>query len=99
MHKIPANASGTKLLVVSDKHLETIHRYQLLSYLIDSNGVIDEGALDKLKFNLRALLETELGCDRALLDLCLDVVFHSNMKAFGLKNLVELYRSYVQRGE
>ena len=29
--------------------------------------------------------------DKALLDLCLDVIYHQNMKALGLHNLVLLY--------
>ena len=50
--------------------------------------------LDKLKFNIRAMLESEAGKDKALLDLCLDVVYNSNMKAFGLNQLVTLYHEW-----
>ena len=52
MYKIQANQSGTRFLEVSDLHLKTIDRYQLLRNLVDSNGVIDEDVLDKLKFNI-----------------------------------------------
>ena len=92
MYKIQANQSGTRFLEVSDRHLKTIDRYQLLRNLVDSNGVIDEDVLDKLKFNIRSLLESEVGQgDKDLLDLCLDVIYNNNMKAIGLHNLVLLY--------
>jgi hypothetical protein len=44
-----------------------------------------------LKLNIRALLEGDAGKDKTLLDLCLDVIYHPNMKAFGLQQLVLLY--------
>ena len=50
--------------------------------------------LDKLKFNVRSLLSGDAGSDKALLDLCLDVIYNSNMKAFGLDNLIKLYRQW-----
>ena len=43
MYKIQANQSGTRSIEVSDLHLETIDKYQLLRNLVDSNGIIDEG--------------------------------------------------------
>lgn len=91
MYKIQANQSGTRSIEVSDLHLETIDKYQLLRNLVDSNGIIDEGVLEKLKLNVRALLEADNCQDKALLDLCLDVIYNSNMKALGLHNLVLLY--------
>lgn len=89
--KIQANHSGTRSIEVTEKHLETIDKYSLLRNLIDSNGIIDETVLDKLKFNVRAILESELNKDNDLLDLCLDVIYNNNMKAFGLHELVLLY--------
>ena len=91
MHKIQANNSGTRTIDVSDLHLETIDKYALLKNLVDSNGIIDEEVLEKLKYNVRSLLESETGKDKALLDLCLDVIYNNNMKAFGLHQLVLLY--------
>ena len=91
MHKIQTNASGTRSIEVSDKHLETIEKYALLKNLIDSNGIIDEEVLDKLKCNIRSILESDEGKDKALLDLCREVIYNSNMKAFGLHQLVLLY--------
>ena len=89
--KIQANPSGTRSIEVTEKHLATIDKYSLLRNLIDSNGIIDEAVLDKLKFNVRSLLEGTAGSERDLLDLCLDVVYNNNMKAFGLHELVLLY--------
>jgi hypothetical protein len=89
--KIQTNSSGTRSIEIQDTHLQTIEKYQLLRDLIDSNGYVDEQVLDKLKLNIRSLLETQAGLDKDLLDLCLDVIYHPNMKAFGLQQLVLLY--------
>lgn len=97
MYKIQANQSGTRSIEVSDLHLETIEKYQLLRNLVDSNGIIDEGVLEKLKLNVRALLEADNCQDKALLDLCLDVIYNSNMKALGLHNLVLLYVDWLDK--
>lgn len=91
MYSIQSNASGTRSIEVSEQHLETIEKYALLRNLIDSNGIIDEQVLDKLRFNVRSILESEPSTDKQLLDLCLDVIYHNNMKAFGLHQLVLLY--------
>ena len=88
-HKIKANASGTRSIDISDTHLETLKRYSLLDNLVGSNGIVDEDVLYKLKLNIRSLL----GTDKDLLDLCLDVVYHRDMKALGLQNLITLYNS------
>jgi len=97
MYKIQANPSGTRNIEVAEQHLEVIDKYSLLQDLIDSNGIIDEAVLDKLKMNIRSLLESETTADRQLLDLCLDVVYNSNMKAFGLNQLVALYVSWKEQ--
>ena len=99
MTKIQANASGTRSLEVSEQHLATIDQYQLFRDLIDSNGIVDEQVLDKLKLNVRSLLESETGNDKNLLDLCLDVIYHQNMKAFGLQQLVLLYINWKNSQE
>ena len=91
MSKIQANARGTRSIEVSEQHLQTLEQYQLLRDLIESHGYVDEEVLDKLKLNIRALLESEAGSDKALLDLCLDVIYNPNMKAFGLEQLYQLY--------
>ena len=98
MHKIQANASGTRSIEVSDEHLETINKYQLFRDLIDSTGFVDEQVLEKLKLNIRSLLESQTGNDKQLLDLCLDVVYNQNMKAYGLQQLVTLYINWKNQG-
>ena len=90
-YKIQTNVSGTRSMMVSEEHLNTIKKYSLLKNLIDSNGIIDESVLDKLKLNIRSILESEPETNRELLDLCLDVIYHNNMKAFGLHQLVLLF--------
>ena len=95
MYKIQANQSGTRSIEITDAHLKTIDSYQLFRNLVDSNGIIDEQVLDKLKLNVRSLLESEAGKDKALLDL--DVIYNSNMKALGLHNLVELFVSWKEK--
>jgi hypothetical protein len=97
MYKIQTNASGTRSIDITDEHLQTIEDYQLFRDLIDSNGYVDEQVLDKLKFNLRSMLETDAGKDKRLLDLCLDVIYHANMKAFGLQQLVLLFINWKNR--
>ena len=99
MIKIQANASGTRSIDINDQHLSTIDQYQLFRDLVDSNGYIDESVLDKLKLNIRSLLESEAGRDKQLLDLCLDVVYHPNMKAIGLQNLVSTYKDWKEKQE
>lgn len=98
MYKIQTNSSGTRSIEISEEHLQTIEQYQFFRDLIDSNGYVDEQVLDKLKLNVRALLEAQAGLDKDLLDLCLDVIYHPNMKAFGLQQLVLLYINWRNRG-
>ena len=98
MAKILTNASGTRSIEVSDEHLQTIEDYQLFRDLIDSNGYVDEEVLNKLKLNIRSMLESEAGKDKRLLDLCLDVIYHHNMKAYGLQQLVLLFINWKNQG-
>ncbi len=96
MYKIQTNQSGTRSIEISVEHLMTIDKYQLFRDLIDSNGFIDEQVLEKLKLNIRSLLESENGNDKDLLNLCFDVIYHQNMKAFGLQQLVILYINWKE---
>ena len=97
MYKIQSNQSGSRSIDITEKHLETIEKYQLFSDLIDSHGFVDEQVLDKLKLNVRSLLESETGRDNDLLDLCLDVIYHANMKSFGLQQLIILFINWKQQ--
>jgi len=96
--KIQANSSGTRSIEIQETHLQTIEKYLLLRDLIDSTGYVDEQVLDKLKLNIRSLLEAQAGLDKDLLDLCLDVIYHPNMKAYGLQQLVLLYINWKNLG-
>ena len=91
---IQANSSGTRSIEITEEHLATIRKYSLRNGLIDSNGIVDESVLDKLKLNIRALLDSVGTSDKALLDLCFDVVYHKDMKALGLHNLIILYATH-----
>ena len=54
MYTIQANPSGTRSLEVSEENLATIEKYGLFRHLIDSNGIVDETVLDKLKLNIHS---------------------------------------------
>ena len=97
MYKIQSNQSRSRSIDITEKHLETIEKYQLFRDLIDSHGFVDEQVLDKLKLNVRSLLESETGRDNDLLDLCLDVIYHANMKSFGLQQLIILFINWKQQ--
>lgn len=96
MYKIQANNSGTRYIDVKLCHLETIRSYSLFRNLTDSNGVVDENVLEKLKHNIRAILATNNNENKNLLDLCLDVIYNKNMKAFGLEKLIILYNEWIK---
>ena len=97
MYTIQANPSGTRNLEISEENLATIEKYGLFRHLIDSNGIVDETVLDKLKLNMRSMLESNMGADKGLIDLCLDVIYNKNMKAFGLHQLVLLYIEWDEK--
>ncbi|KAA3714463.1 hypothetical protein F3F94_15570, partial [Bacteroides salyersiae] len=83
--------SGTRTMEVSEENLRTIKKYAFFRHLIDSNGIVDEAVLDKLKLNIRSLIASQEEDSKDLLDLCIDVIYHNNMKAFGLQQLIKLY--------
>ena len=99
MYTIQTNASGTRSMEISEENLQTIRKYALFQHLIDSNGIIDEAVLDKLKLNIRSLITSQDGNNKELLDLCIDVIYHNNMKAFGLHQLILLYVDWDQEQE
>lgn len=93
MNRIQANKSGSRWIEISEENLQTISRYSLFLGLIDSSGIVTEQALEKLRLNIRSLL-TSAATDKALLDLCIDVIYHKDMKAFGLEKLLNLYEDW-----
>ena len=97
MYTIQANPSGTRTISVTDSHLETIQKYELLDGLVNSTGIIDEETLGKLRLTLRSILEMQDIVDKDLLALSLDVIYHNDMKALGLKGLIELYKYWLTK--
>lgn len=90
-YTIVSNASGTRTMTITDENLQTIDRFSLFRNLVDSNGIIDESVMEKLRLNVRALVESTNAQDKPLMDLCFDVINHPNMKITALANLMELY--------
>lgn len=97
--EIKANAKGSRYIQVTEKHLETIKKYSLFHDLVEGNGFVDDTTLEKLQNNVRALLDAGKDTDKDLLDLCLDVIYHRDMKSLGLRNLMLLYISYNEGEE
>lgn len=98
-YTIQANTSGTRTITVSEENLQTIEKYSLFQRLIDSNGIVDEQVLEKLRLNIRSLIAAQEEDSKDLLDLCIDVIYHNNMKAFGLQQLIQLYLQWLSGQE
>jgi len=94
---IQSNPKGSRTMQISEEHLQTLERYALLSDLLDSNGIVDDSVLEKLRLNVRSLLEHTQ--DNSLLNLCQDVLFHDNMKAFSLSQLICLFLEWKNEKE
>lgn len=92
--EIKANEKGSRFIDVTEQHLMTIKEYSLFNDLVDSNGFVDETTLERLQHNVRGILESQAQADKNLLDLCLDVIYHKDMKPLGLRNLMLLYISF-----
>ena len=99
MYTIQANPSSTRSMEISEENLVTIEKYSLFQHLIDSNGIVDEAVLEKLKLNIRSLIASQEEDSKDLLDLCIDVIYHNNMKAFGLQQLIKLYLTWLSKQE
>ena len=99
MYTIQANPSGTRSMEISEENLVTIEKYSLFQHLIDSNGIVDEAVLEKLKLNIRSLIASQEEDSKDLHDLCLDVNYHHNMKAFGMQHLIKLYLTWLSKQE
>ena len=97
MYTIQANPSGTRSLEVSEENLATIEKYGLFRHLIASTGIVDETVPDKLKLNSRSPNASQEADSKGLLDLCIDVIYHNNMKAFGLQQLIKLYLQWLSQ--
>lgn len=92
--KINANASGTRTIDVNEVQLQIIRQYSLLDRIANSAGVIDEDSLSKLRLTVRSLIASQTMASKELLELCL-VLYHEDMKALGLNNLVKCYNKWL----
>lgn len=87
---------GSRYIDITAEHIKTIEKYNLFADLIDSSGMVDDSSLNKLQLNVKSLLEHTQDNDD-LLSLCHDVLFHDNMKAFGLHQLILLYIDQIKQ--
>lgn len=92
--KINANASGTRTIEVTEAQLQIIRKYSLLDRVANSVGIVEEEALDKLRLTVRSLIASQKMDSKDLLELCL-VLYHEDMKAFGLSNLLKCYNDWL----
>ncbi len=96
MYDIQLNESGTRHMRVTDQNMETIRKYGLFTGLVSSTGYVTEVELEKLRLSIRSLIAASSENTKDLLDLCIDVIYHDKMKAFGLKNLMQAYASWTE---
>lgn len=94
MYDIQLNESGTRHLEVDDQMFQTIAKYQLFQQLVSSTGYVTEHDLDRLKLTVRSLIANSTENTKDLLDLCIDVIYHEKMKAFGLQRLIEAFQMW-----
>ena len=96
--KINANTSGTRTIEVTELQLQIIKKYSLLDRIANSTGVIDEESLNKLRLTVRSLIASQTMASKELLDIC-PILYHEDMKALGLKNLIKCYSEWMASNE
>lgn len=96
MYDIQLNESGSRHLEITEENLQTISKYNLFDGLIGSTGYVTEEDLEKLRHTIRSLIVSSTEDTKDLLDLCIDVIYHDKMKAYGLRNLIEVYTEWKQ---
>lgn len=94
MYDIQLNESGSRHLWVTDAHMATLRKYNLLDGLVGSTGFVTEEEVNKLRRRVEALTLSQGDEAKDLLKLSADVVFADKLKAFGLKHLLEAFRQY-----
>ncbi len=99
MYDIQLNESGTRRLDVTEENLRTIGKYDLFNGLADSTGYVTEETLDRLKLTVRSLIASSVEDTKDLLDLCIDVIYHEKMKAYGLRNLMQAYADFAAKAD
>ena len=96
--KINANTSGTRTIEVTELQLQIIKKYSLLDRIANSTGVIDEESLNKLRLTVRSLIASQTMASKELLEIC-PILYHEDMKALGLKNLIKCYSEWMASNE
>lgn len=94
--RIQLNEKGSHFLEITDFHFQTLREYALLKDLVDSTGYVTEDILLRLKLHTRSLLLNASPVPQDLLDLYAEVICHDKMKAYGLKQLIEAYVTFVE---
>lgn len=94
--RIQLNEKGSHFLEITDLHFQTLREYALLKDLVDSTGYVTEDILLRLKLHTRSLLLNASPVPQNLLDLYAEVIYHDKMKAYGLKQLIEAYVTFVE---
>ena len=92
--QIQLNATGTHHLEVTERAFQTIRKYSRLHALAGSTGYVTENGLDDVRLHVRARIASNTSDGEGLLDLCIDVIYHDKMKAYGLKNLMDAYDAW-----
>lgn len=95
MTTIQTNPTGTRHINVSEENFQAIEKYSLLDGLVLSNGIVDDKTLEKLQQNARAFIIRNDRCDD-LATLCREVIFHDNMKVYGLRELIAAYVAWSE---
>ena len=96
--KFNANTSGTRTIEVTEPQLQIIKKYSLFDRIANSTGVIDEESLNKLRLTVRSLIASQTMASKELLDIC-PILYHEDMKALGLKNLIKCYSEWMASNE
>lgn len=97
--KIQANPKGSRFIEVTDQHFETIKKYNLFNDFLNSTGYIDEQTVEKIQRLCRQILESGHSDDKDLMNLCIDVIYHTDMKPLGLRNLMLAYIDYMNKND
>ena len=74
--------------------MQIIKRYSLFDRIANSAGIIDEDSLNKLRLTVRSLVASQTMASKELLELCV-VLYHEDMKALGLNNLIKCYNEWL----
>ena len=92
--KFNANASGTRTIEFTEEQLQIVKKYSLFDRIANSTGVIDEESLGKLRLTVRSLIASQTMASKELLEIC-PILYHEDMKALGLKNLIKCYSEWL----